>query len=300
MENIKELLAYPWAIRRSSLNLLCEYAKSGDYKHPQQEIEAASRSGKTGGNGSVAVLPINGVIAPQMSLLEEMFFGGVSLERLTPKFRNAVNDPQTDAVVLAIHSPGGSVFGVQEFADEVFSARKLKPIVAVANAEAASAAFWIGSAASEFLATPSSVVGSVGVIAVHDDFSEFLAQKGVKTTYITSSPYKAEGNPDEPLTDEARDNMQQMVDDYDRKFVHALARNRGVTVSTVRSDFGQGRVLTADDALKAGMVDRIGTIDEAIHRAGSGKVAVAAESHDVLPAAQWAADRRARLAALGY
>lgn len=244
----------------------------------------------------MAVVPVQGTISPRMSVLAESS-GGVSLDRLTQTFRQAVNDPQVDSVVLDIHSPGGSVYGVQEFADEVFRARTVKPILAVANAEAASAAYWIGSAANEFSVIPSGLVGSIGVIAVHDDWSKAMETAGVKSTYIISSKFKAEGNPDEPLTDEGRAAMQKLVDDYDAKFTKAVARNRAVSVATVRKDFGEGRVMTSEDALRAGMVDRIGTFDQAVIRAGSGKVSVAAAQ----PLDDgWIQMRRHRLEVLGY
>jgi capsid assembly protease len=309
---LNAIFSTPWAIRPEKLQAILEvvmlraegYAFTKEEIRERLEIDAvahAPRSARSSGGG-VAVLPIVGTLAPRMSAFEERSSGGVSVERLTQSFRQSMNDPQVDAIVLDIHSPGGSVFGVQEFGDEVFQARRTKPVIAVANHEAASALYWIGSAASEFIATPSSMVGSIGVVAVHDDMSQALEMRGIKPTYITSAPYKAEGNPDEPLTDEGRAAMQKLVDDYDVKFVRTVARNRGVTMATVRKDFGQGRIMTAEDALRAGMVDRIGTLDMAIMRAATGKVSVSAESPptpiDVHE--DWVALRRERLEVLGY
>lgn len=218
-------------------------------------------------SGSVAVIPLYGVLAHRAHMVQSVSGpGGTSTEMFGRALSAAVADPAVDAILIDVESPGGSVHGTQELADRIFAARGQKPIVAIANATAASAAYWIASAADQVVATPSALVGSIGVITAHEDKSAALAAEGRKITYITAGKYKAEGNAAEPLTDEARAEAQRMVDQFYGVMVKSIARGRGVAPEVVRGQFGQGRVLSSSDALAAGMIDRIETFDEAVAR----------------------------------
>jgi signal peptide peptidase SppA len=156
------------------------------------------------------------------------------------------------------------VTGVDELSKMIYDARGSKPIVAVANHLMASAAYWIGTAADELVVTPSGEVGSIGVFAAHQDVSAAMEKEGVKTTLISAGKYKTEGNPFEPLTDEAHASIQARVDDYYSMFTKAVARNRGVNVADVRGGFGEGRVVGAQQAVSLGMADRVATLDDVI------------------------------------
>lgn len=107
--------------------------------------------------------------------------------------------------------------------------------------------------------------------AMHVDQTAANEADGYKPTYISYGKYKTEGNPDEPLTDEARAEIQARVDNYGRMFEEAVAKYRGVTVAKVRSDFGQGRMLSAKNAVAAGLADRVATFEETIDRLMTGK-----------------------------
>jgi signal peptide peptidase SppA len=196
--------------------------------------------------------------------------GGTSTDRIGKELDRLLNDDSVGAILLDVDSPGGETFGVQELSDKIFSARGRKPIVASANPEAASAAYYIASAADELVVTPSGWVGSVGVVAAHTDVSKMNEELGVKVTYIHAAPYKVEGNSNEPLTDESQTYFQSQVDATYEQFLKDVGRNRGTTAAKVRSDFGGGRMLRAKDAKAAGMVDRIETLDETIARLASG------------------------------
>lgn len=217
--------------------------------------------------GGVQVLNVFGVVAQRMDMFSQMS-GGTSTEKLTKDFRSAVNDPSIKAIVLNIDSPGGTVFGVQELADEIYSARANKHVVAVSNSMAASAAYWIGSAADEFVVTPSGQVGSIGVYTMHQDLSKLYEEMGINTTFIQAGKYKTEGNSLQPLSDEARASMQDDVNFYYDAFVGAVAKGRGVTSSVVKNTYGQGRMLNSRDAKAAGMVDRVDTLDGVLTRLG--------------------------------
>src|SRR5690349_6563448 len=122
---------------------------------------------------TIAVVPIHGVIEHRSSWLMEIL-GGASVEGISAQLRAAVADPEVRAIVLDIDSPGGSVAGITELADEIRAARKTKRVYALANTTAASAAYWLGSQAAAFYATPSAQVGSIGIVGVHLDFSRAL------------------------------------------------------------------------------------------------------------------------------
>jgi signal peptide peptidase SppA len=165
-----------------------------------------------------------------------------------------------------VDSPGGVTDLVPETAAEIRAARERKPITAVANTMAASAAYWLASQASEVVVTPSGWLGSIGVYMLHVDWSGNNAQIGVKPTYISAGKYKTEGNPEEPLSESAREHMQEDVDRFYSMFLSDVALGRGVDVETVRADFGEGRVLLAEPSLQAGMADRVETFEDAVAR----------------------------------
>jgi signal peptide peptidase SppA len=258
-----------WAICPETLALLClpDFAPSMashiDRRFARVSTYAAQRHFS---NGSIiSVIPVFGLITNRESLRQQIF-GGTSVDKLKAQFRSALGDPSVSAIVLNVDSPGGEVTGTLELADEIFQSRGTKKIVAVANCSALSAAFWLASAASELVVTPSGEVGSVGIYAVHDDYSGALEKAGIRVTFIKAGKFKTDGNPSEPLADSARSDMQQKVDAFYEKFVGAVARGRRTQKSTVRERFGNGRGVLARDAVALGMADRVATFDETVSR----------------------------------
>jgi len=213
----------------------------------------------------IAVLGVYGVITQRADLFSEMS-GMTSTERLTERFREAIDDRAVGAIVFDIDSPGGGVYGVQELANEIRASRGRKSITAVSNSLMASAAYWIGSQADEVVMSPSAEAGSIGVYAAHEDISVALEQEGVKVTLMSYGENKTLGNPFEPLSEEGRAEIQARVNDYGAAFDQAVARGRGVKVEDVRSRFGQGLVFCAKAAVDRGLADRIGTLDETLAR----------------------------------
>lgn len=232
-----------------------------------RRIEALDKpSGRT--KGSVAVVNINGTIQQKPNLFMAIF-GGTSTDVVGRHIEALAANSDIKAIVLNVDSPGGTVQGVAELADIINQARKQTHIVSVANSMSASAAYWLSSQADESVMTPSGLVGSIGVYTVHEDWSQAYEANGVKPTIVKYGKYKAEGNFYEPLSEEAIADMQARVDKYGEMFTKAVARGRGVTTSKVENQFGQGRVLMAKDALEAGMVDRIATLDKVISGFGN-------------------------------
>jgi signal peptide peptidase SppA len=205
-------------------------------------------------SGGIAVLPLYGIVTQRGNMVDDVSGPGTtSTQQFSASLRQLLADETVGQILIDIDSPGGSVYGVAELADEIQSARAQKPVVAIANSLAASAAYWIGCSAGEVYVTPGGEVGSIGVWQAHQDYSKALDDAGVKTTLISAGKYKVEGNPYSPLDDEAQSFMQSRVDDYYAAFTKAVAR-------------GQGRVLGADAALAQNMVDGVATFDEVIKK----------------------------------
>lgn len=233
---------------------------------PTVAAKPMSVSGNAG--GKIVVLPIHDTIYPRAAMVSQAS-GGTSCEALAASFDAAVNDPSVAAIVLDVDSPGGMVDGVPELAAKIRGARGKKKVVAVANTLAASAAYWLASAADELYATQSAQVGSIGVLTVHLDQSEADADEGLKYTTLSAGKYKAEGSPHEPLSDSAREFAQSKIDDFYSMFVEDVAKNRRTNAKAVKDGYGQGRALNARAALAAGLVDKIGTLDSVLQGLGA-------------------------------
>lgn len=231
----------------------------------EHDLRAAEARMGAARSGAIAVLPVYGVLMQRADMMSEMS-GASSIESLSKQFRALMAEPSVGTIVLDVDSPGGGVYGVAEFAAEVFAARSQKRIVAVANSMAASAAYWVATAAEEVVVSPGAEVGSIGVYMLHEDWSAAYEQAGVKTTLIRYGEHKAEGLSTEPLSDTAREHLQDRVNAYGEMFTAAVAKQRGVSKSVVMRDFGQGMVFGAQDAVRLKMADRVGTLDETLAR----------------------------------
>lgn len=265
-----------WAIQPEKLEQIAQILESkfrtGEIARAS-EIEAAENAQRRSARptGSVMVIPLLGTIARRMSALEASS-GGQSLDMFAETFRAAVANDQVDSILLDIHSPGGSVYGVEEAARMIAEGAKQKRVVAIADQLMASAAYYLGAAAGELVVTPSGEVGSIGVYTVHFDYSEQARDLGIKVTIIKAGAKKAEGNPFEALADDARDHTQSIVDAFYNQFVRSVAKGRGVGVDVVRSEtFGQGRTFDSARAVQRGMADRVATMEETIADMQRGK-----------------------------
>ena len=276
---IAEFLATPWALMPERLNAVAAVLARWSQDVPAGEevlagiaadraVREARRQAATAvSGGGIAVLPLYGVVTQRGNMVDDVSGpGSVSTQQFASALRQALADDTVSQILIDIDSPGGSVYGVSELADEILAARSQKPICAIANSLAASAAYWIGCSASEFYVTPGGEVGSIGVYQIHTDNSRMLDQEGVTPTLISAGKYKTEGNPFQPLDEEALSFMQSRVDEYYDAFVRGVARARNVPVAQVRDGMGQGRCLGSSAALAAQMVDGICTFDELVSR----------------------------------
>ena len=211
-------------------------------------------------DGSTAVISIDGVLGKKMNLFSQIS-GGTSTQLIESDFQAAIADPAVKSVLLVIDSPGGTVDGTENLANEIFAARgKGKPILALGDGTMASAAYWIGSAADRVYASDkSAMIGSIGVVANHEDYSQAEKNAGVKITPITAGKYKAIASSHEPLSADGRATIQAMVDHIYGNFVESVARNRGVSPTVAAEKMGDGRIFLGHNAVAAGLVDGVST-----------------------------------------
>ena len=258
----------PWAIHETKLAELTEVlsTRMSDTPLTVEEIQARIGERPTRGmsqQGAVAVIPLCGTLYPKANLVTESS-GGCSVEQFIAQVEAAVNDPAVSAIVIDTDSPGGAAQGIPEAAARLRAVRGSKPIVAVASGMMASGAYWLASQADSIVGSPSAEIGSIGAFMVHQDMSQAFANEGVTNTIIRAGKYKAETNPFEPLTEDARAALQTRVDEAYAMFVADVAKGRKCSVATVKADFGQGRVVGAKAALAAGMIDKVGTVQSVV------------------------------------
>lgn len=272
----EHLLAYvidhPWAIthgmRQLIANVIARRIAGEDVDETAigaARVARETRAESIPTGGSVAVIPLHGVIAPRMNLFSEIS-GGATYEGLGAQLQEAVNDPNVHTILFDVDSPGGNVAGASELAREVLAARAKKTVIAQAAHMMCSAAYWVMSGATEIVASPSALVGSIGVYGIYDDLSAALEQLGIKRTVISAGKYKSEGVGGVGLSAEAQAHVQTLIDGAYGRFVGDVGKGRGVSPAAVRGGYGEGRALEVDGALKLGMVDRIGTLSDTLAR----------------------------------
>lgn len=220
----------------------------------------------------VAIVPIHGVMAKRMNMFSQIS-GGMSTQLASRDLRAAAADPKVRGIILDVDSPGGTVDGTPELGAIVRAVAEQKPTVAFASGTMASAAYWVGSAAqSVFISSGVNMVGSIGVISRHMDISRAQESSGVKTTLIYAGRYKAIANEFEPLSEAGRAEMQSQVDYLYSQFVGAVAQHRGVPVSAVLDGMADGKVFVGEQAIQAGLVDGVSTMEDLIAMLSAGEV----------------------------
>jgi signal peptide peptidase SppA len=210
----------------------------------------------------VALIPIVGSLVSRASFLEAES-GLVSYDRLKDAVLSADYDEEITSIILDIDSPGGSAAGAFECADVIASVAKRRPVVAVANQMACSAGYALAAAANQIVITPSALVGSIGVIALHVDYSRNLDASGIKPTLIHAGAHKVDGNPYEPLADDVRADIQREIDRYMSLFVSNVAAHRPLlTERAIRAM--EARTYIGSEAVAVGLADAVGTLEGVI------------------------------------
>lgn len=257
-----------WAITYEKMAQIRDFLASSaeGVKVGPDQIEILARDRVSPGQPvaeGVAVIPVEGVIVQKAGMIEKAS-GMVSTEEIGRAFDAAVSSPQVRAIILAFDSPGGSVPGVPELAAKVFAARGSKPLYAVANSMACSAAYWIASACDEVIVQPSGEVGSIGALMIHSHLVDGTDEKGRKYEILSAGRYKAELNPVEPLSESGREFVRGRLDAVYSEFVRDVAKHRGVGADAVIGGYGEGRSLRGEESVRAKLADRTGTLDQVI------------------------------------
>ncbi|KRG85651.1 S49 family peptidase [Stenotrophomonas sp. CW117] len=224
-------------------------------------IPSPSTRSPPASDAGIAILPVYGTLVRRTVGLEAAS-GLTSYQDIAAQLDAAIADTSVAAIVLDIDSPGGESGGVFDLADRVRAATQVKPVWALANDMAYSAAYALGSAASRFFVTRTGGVGSIGVIAMHADQSVRDAKDGVRYTTVFAGARKNDLNPHEPISDEAHAFLKSEVDRIYSLFVDTVASHRGLTSDAVRAT--EAGVFFGQDAVAAGLADAVGTFDDVL------------------------------------
>jgi len=214
----------------------------------------------------VALIHVEGVIVGgrgQGGLLGD----GGGMDSVIRQIQAARDDETVRAVVLRINSPGGSAPASQEVGEELKKLRSAgKPVIASMGDIAASGGYWIAALCDRIYANPGTITGSIGIYIPYANYEELFKKIGVHGEKIKSGPHKDMLSPERPMTAAERAILQEMVDDLYDQFVAVVAEGRKMEPDRVRR-LADGRIYTGRQAKKLGLVDEMGTQEDAVNAA---------------------------------
>ena len=188
-------------------------------------------------------------------------------ERIVRQFKALGEQKSVKAIVFRIDSPGGTVGSAQEIYEAVKRVRDSgKPVVVSMGDVAASGGYYAACGADTIMANPGTTTGSIGVIAEFPSIDGLLEKLGIKVNVVKSGRYKDTGSPYRPLTDEDKTYLQSWIDDAYEQFVEVVARERKLSKPKVLR-LADGRVFTGRQAKETGLVDLLGTYEDAVNLA---------------------------------
>ncbi len=226
-------------------------------------VQMEMLSGGSAGEQNVAVVIASGDI-----MFGEQSPGNIGADSTATLLRRARNNDSIKAVVLRVDSPGGSAFAADVIADEVKALRAAgKPVVASMSSVAASGGYSISMHADRILANSSTITGSIGVFGMFPTYQRSLEAVGVTTDGVGTTPWSGEFQPDREMSSQAKQLLQLFVEDTYDDFITDVATSRGMDKATV-DKIGQGQVWTGAEAIRNGLVDELGTLEDAVNTAG--------------------------------
>lgn len=215
----------------------------------------------------VATIRIAGALNNSAHWLNQ-YLGATGYPEIREALVHAANDPAIKSIVLDIASGGGAVAGMFDTSELIAKIdEKIKPVYAFSDSAIMSAAYALGVSARTVTISKSAEAGSVGVLIVHQEMSQMMEKVGITPTVIRAGKYKALGNPYEPLSELAKEELQASVDHSYGLFIDHVAQHRSVTSVIADSKMGQGRVFPGERAKDVGLVDAIGTFDDVMGKA---------------------------------
>ncbi|HTR80608.1 MAG TPA: signal peptide peptidase SppA [Bacteroidota bacterium] len=185
-------------------------------------------------------------------------------ENIVQQFKRYRENPSVKGIVFRIESPGGGVAASQEIYEEVKKTRDSgKPVVVSMGSVAASGGYYVACGASKIMANPGTVTGSIGVISQFMNFDKLLGKVGVGTTTVKSGKFKDTGNPYREMTEEEKKYFQETIDDVYLQFLHVVETERHLSDNAARK-LADGRIFTGRKAYADGLVDTLGSYEDAI------------------------------------
>jgi len=217
----------------------------------------------------VLMIDIDGTIS---AALETSFFSREKsvVARVFERLERAAADPLVKAVILRLDTPGGEVTASDIVYHEVlrFKERTGRPVIGLMMSVAASGGYYIASACDAIIAHPSTLTGSIGVISIFPSVEALMAKIGVKVDVIKSGPSKDSGSPFRDMTEEEKKIFQGIIDEYYEGFLAVVAKGRqGKVAAADLRRIADGRIYTAPQALKLGLIDALGYFDDAFAKA---------------------------------
>ncbi|MEL5878930.1 S49 family peptidase [Cereibacter sphaeroides] len=212
--------------------------------------------------GGVAVIEVTGTLVHRGGWIGQSS-GTTSYEGLMAQITAAVVDPSVRGIALEIDSYGGEVAGLFDLADTIRAARAVKPVRAFVAEAALSAAYAIASQAERIVLPRTGAVGSIGVLLVHADFSQAMADRGVAVTLIHAGRHKVDGNPYEALPEGVRADLQARVEASRGLFAETVAAGRGARLTRQQALATEAQVLDGAAAVAAGLADEVSDLRSA-------------------------------------
>ena len=193
--------------------------------------------------------------------------GMVSNERLIIKQIDTFRDDKSvKAIVLRIDSPGGAVGPSQEIYHELKKMAQEKPLIVSFGAVAASGGYYLAMAGERIFANPGTITGSIGVVMSFPDYQELMGKVGIRSEVIKSGPFKDIGSASRNMTDDERYLLQEMIGDVHLQFVEAVSDGRNIPVAKL-APYVDGRIFTGRQALEFGLIDQLGSFNDAVDHA---------------------------------
>lgn len=212
--------------------------------------------------GNVAVVPVSGVLSKYSDMINGMSQpSGMTSAQVADAVRRAGGDRRAASILMDIDSPGGTVAGTTDMVAAVHEARAEKPVVAIAHDMAASAAYWLASAADTLYLTPAAEVGSIGVYSVMEDASAYYEKSGVKRYLVASGEHKGAGAEGTKITADHLASIQDSITAMAQVFKDAVAQARGLSGEALAA-VTTGRCFVGAEAVDVGLADGVMGVED--------------------------------------
>lgn len=252
--SIAQLLQSPLALWSEYVPIMLEQLKRADVMVGRTDRETYKSYAVVEG---IAIIPVTGVLMHAAS----WYWSETTYDAIAQSLFAAVADPEVRGIAMLIDSPGGECNGCFDLADDIFAARGVKPIYAIVDESAFSAAYALASSADKIILPRTGGVGSIGIISMHVDITKMLDDAGIKVTTFQYGEYKSDSQPTNTLDKGAKARIQADVDTLGEMFVELVARNRGLDAAAIRKM--EAGCFLGEAGVEAGLADAVMSPDEA-------------------------------------